>query len=235
MDRKVCVGIIAAAIEVDVEGVYRLVVGNNPGERDVPASDGIEFGSVQRYVGIQRAGYGDLLAGEAGEVRDVQVRSIEVDLNGAGIGECPFVEAGTGAEGDAPSRLRLKIGVLQARSGGTGIDAGSKDLPVSSIYVKIGSRELACEMRSGHRSLHGSLECCRTGQVERLSGGRGEETGDRPPSRLLDFYKSYHAAVRAQIALWHLADDNVRDRGRWVAKANRYLEIASGETRRRLA
>jgi aminoglycoside phosphotransferase family enzyme len=86
-----------------------------------------------------------------------------------------------------------------------------------------------------------SLECERLGamQVGRyILDKYGEETGDRPPSRLLDFYKSYHAAVRAQIALWHLADDNVRDRAHWVAKANRYLEIAIGggsETRRRLA
>jgi len=58
-----------------------------------------------------------------------------------------------------------------------------------------------------------------------------QETGDRPAEDLLLFYKSYHACVRAKIAVWHLKDEQIGDPGRWVAKATHYLNIASREWR----
>jgi aminoglycoside phosphotransferase family enzyme len=54
-----------------------------------------------------------------------------------------------------------------------------------------------------------------------------ETTGDRAPERLLTFYKRYHACVRAQLALWHLKEPNVRDTTPWTRKAKHYLELAS--------
>jgi aminoglycoside phosphotransferase family enzyme len=75
-----------------------------------------------------------------------------------------------------------------------------------------------------------ALECERLGAAEigefifnKYSG----ETGDTPARRLIEFYKSYHACVRARIAVSHLKDASVPDRPRWTAKANRYLEIVS--------
>ena len=49
-------------------------------------------------------------------------------------------------------------------------------------------------------------------------------TGDRPPERLLQFYKSYHACIRAKIAVWHLKD-GVRDTVQWTRKAKHYLQM----------
>ena len=76
-----------------------------------------------------------------------------------------------------------------------------------------------------------ALECERLGAPgigELIFGKYSEETGDRPSDGLLAFYKSYHACVRAKIAIWHLKDDGIKDRASWTAKANRYLNIVSG-------
>lgn len=51
-------------------------------------------------------------------------------------------------------------------------------------------------------------------------------TGDLPPSRLLDFYRSYRAGLRAKITIWHLRETPVRDPGRWPPLARRYLDLA---------
>ena len=76
-----------------------------------------------------------------------------------------------------------------------------------------------------------ALECERMGAIEigqLILKKYAEETGDWPSSGLLAFYKSYHACVRAKIAIWHLKDAGIHDRANWIAKANRYLEIVSG-------
>lgn len=51
-------------------------------------------------------------------------------------------------------------------------------------------------------------------------------TGDQPPTRLLDFYRSYRATLRAKITIWHLGETPVRDPARWPPLARRYLEVA---------
>jgi aminoglycoside phosphotransferase family enzyme len=74
-----------------------------------------------------------------------------------------------------------------------------------------------------------ALECERLGarQIgEWIVGKCNEETGDRPPETLLEFYKSYHACIRAQIAVWHLKDDNISNPAVWTEKAKRYLQLA---------
>ncbi len=56
----------------------------------------------------------------------------------------------------------------------------------------------------------------------------------RPPSpALVDFYQSYHAAVRAKLAVWHLLDPALHDRARWPAHASAYLRLAAGHLERR--
>jgi aminoglycoside phosphotransferase family enzyme len=73
-----------------------------------------------------------------------------------------------------------------------------------------------------------ALECERLGRPEignLLLSVYGKETGDLPPDRLLGFYRAYHSAVRAKIAIWHLKDSMV-DFSKWVGKAERYLRLA---------
>jgi len=75
-----------------------------------------------------------------------------------------------------------------------------------------------------------ALECERLGAPEigkRILNTYSEQADDWPASALLEFYRSYHACVRAKIAIWHLNDDNIQDRATWVAKAEQYLRMAA--------
>ena len=51
-------------------------------------------------------------------------------------------------------------------------------------------------------------------------------TGDTPDEALVAFYQSHRACVRAKIAAWHLDDDGVRERAKWLARAGEYLRLA---------
>lgn len=51
----------------------------------------------------------------------------------------------------------------------------------------------------------------------------GEITHDRPPAKLLSFYKSYWACLRAKLCVWHLADPLCRDPDKWSRLATDYL------------
>jgi aminoglycoside phosphotransferase family enzyme len=54
-----------------------------------------------------------------------------------------------------------------------------------------------------------------------------EATGDDPPAALVRFYKAYRATVRAKLSAWHLKDNpDPADQGKWIARAQRYLELA---------
>jgi uncharacterized protein len=53
-----------------------------------------------------------------------------------------------------------------------------------------------------------------------------QASGDRPPARLLDFYFSHHAMIRAIVALWHLDDPAVTEHSRWVRRAREYVRLA---------
>jgi aminoglycoside phosphotransferase family enzyme len=55
-----------------------------------------------------------------------------------------------------------------------------------------------------------------------------EDTGDDPPSALVRFYKSCRATLRAKLSAWHLKDHvDPADRTKWIARAQRYLELAA--------
>jgi aminoglycoside phosphotransferase family enzyme len=76
-----------------------------------------------------------------------------------------------------------------------------------------------------------ALECERLGSPEignLLLSVYSKETGDLPPNKLTRFYRAYHAAVRAKIAIWHLKDSMV-DVSKWVGKAEQYLRLAADE------
>lgn len=50
---------------------------------------------------------------------------------------------------------------------------------------------------------------------------------DRPPARLLRFYRCYRAALRARLTIEHLRDPAPRTPERWPRQARAYLDIAA--------
>jgi aminoglycoside phosphotransferase family enzyme len=54
----------------------------------------------------------------------------------------------------------------------------------------------------------------------------GDKLGERPPDRLLMFYRAFRAVLRARLALAHLLDPEPREPGKWEPLATRYLTIA---------
>lgn len=74
-----------------------------------------------------------------------------------------------------------------------------------------------------------ALECERLGAPcarGEIFGTYGLARGDRPDDRLVHFYQSVHACVRAQLALWHLRDPAPREPARWPVIARDYLRLA---------
>jgi len=58
-----------------------------------------------------------------------------------------------------------------------------------------------------------------------------EVTGDKPPEKLLHFYKSYRATLRAKITIWHIKDSDLRNLSKWSSLAREYLRLAEDYTR----
>jgi aminoglycoside phosphotransferase family enzyme len=76
-----------------------------------------------------------------------------------------------------------------------------------------------------------ALECERLGVPQAhdaIFGEYGRLTGDRPPRRLVHFYQSLRACVRARLAIRHLLDPAVRDPARWRDVCRSYLDLARG-------
>jgi aminoglycoside phosphotransferase family enzyme len=74
-----------------------------------------------------------------------------------------------------------------------------------------------------------ALECARLGAANLRSvilTTYAGATGDSPPDRLVHFYQSYRASVRAKIAVWHFNDPVVRDPHKWSEHARDYLRLA---------
>ncbi len=74
-----------------------------------------------------------------------------------------------------------------------------------------------------------ALECERLGSPEladAIFDLYGQASGDCPPQRLVDFYKSCRACLRAKLALWHLRDGEAAAADGWVALAREYLALA---------
>lgn len=57
-------------------------------------------------------------------------------------------------------------------------------------------------------------------------------SGDTAAEELIDFYKAFRACLRAKIAVWHIADHEVRDRDKWQRRAVDYLDLAESYTQR---
>jgi aminoglycoside phosphotransferase family enzyme len=74
-----------------------------------------------------------------------------------------------------------------------------------------------------------AMECERLGAMfvtDILFQTYCQATGDMPPDRLLNFYKSYRASLRAKLSIVHTKDPSVRDATKWRRRAQEYLQLA---------
>ncbi len=74
-----------------------------------------------------------------------------------------------------------------------------------------------------------SLECERLGGEDigkQLLESYGEISQDRPPARLIRFYKAYRACLRAKLAIWHMKEPGRLEAADWFARARSYLYLA---------
>jgi len=114
---------------------------------------------------------------------------------------------------------------------------GHGDLRPEHIYL--GARPLVLDSLEFNRAFRVvdpadevsflALECERLGARrpgEYILGRYEKLTGDRIPAKLLAFYKSERACVRAKIAILHLAETGARGAAKWRRRAIRYLKLA---------
>jgi aminoglycoside phosphotransferase family enzyme len=74
-----------------------------------------------------------------------------------------------------------------------------------------------------------SLECRRLGAGwigDELLSAYADRTGDRASVRLVPFYQSYHAVIRAAVAVWHLDDGALYRTDSWRERGSLYLRMA---------
>lgn len=53
-----------------------------------------------------------------------------------------------------------------------------------------------------------------------------EASGENVSAALVWFYKAFRACLRAKIAIWHIADHEVRNTEKWRRRAREYLDLA---------
>jgi len=73
-----------------------------------------------------------------------------------------------------------------------------------------------------------ALECRRleaTWIGEQLLSEYAQTSGELVLETLIAFYQSYHALVRAAVAVWHLDDEALHPSDRWRQRASRYLQL----------
>jgi aminoglycoside phosphotransferase family enzyme len=74
-----------------------------------------------------------------------------------------------------------------------------------------------------------AMECERLGATfagDELLEGYTETSGDRPPQRLLKFYRVYRACLRARLSIWHTRELERTQWPKWQARAREYLRLA---------
>jgi aminoglycoside phosphotransferase family enzyme len=75
-----------------------------------------------------------------------------------------------------------------------------------------------------------AMECERLGAVfvgRELFASYERLTHDAPPERLICFYKTYRACLRARLAIWHTHELEREDWPKWRDRANDYLRLAA--------
>ena len=74
-----------------------------------------------------------------------------------------------------------------------------------------------------------AVDCERLGapQVgERVIEWYRQLTNDNPTDRLLHFYKSFRACLKAKIAIWHTVDNSIHEHAKWIHRSKEYLHLA---------
>jgi aminoglycoside phosphotransferase family enzyme len=66
---------------------------------------------------------------------------------------------------------------------------------------------------------------------ERFIGAYRELAADDVPTKLMDFYTSSRAILRAKLAAWHTDDPEVDDHAAWLEQSRKYLELAQAHAR----
>ncbi len=130
------------------------------------------------HVRRQRTRHWHLLPGELHQILDIQLRGVEIDLQGTLLREGPFVQTGAGVEGDLSMRGGFQIGVLQAGQRWIHIHIGSQHTPLGSVDFELRGGQLPGQMRGAGRSAHRALKERRAGKPQRLSRC-AEEIRDR--------------------------------------------------------
>jgi aminoglycoside phosphotransferase family enzyme len=73
------------------------------------------------------------------------------------------------------------------------------------------------------------MECERLGAAfigDRVFDIYQQVTKDHPPEKLICFYKSCRASLRAKLAIWHLKDSQIQQQSKWIQRAKEYLQLA---------
>jgi len=133
--------------------------------------------------------------------------------------------------------LRGQRGVLEQRAHERRILEGHGDLRPEHVYIGPPAMVIDClEFNAALRLVdpvdeigYLAMECERFGAPaigECVLAAYAARTGDRPSAALLHFYMSLRACVRARLAIWHLRDEMVADRAKWIERARDYLRHA---------
>jgi len=137
-----------------------------------------------------------------------------------------------------PAALRTQAATLERRAGERRIVEGHGDLRPEPVCIGPEPLFIDClEFNREWRLLDPADELAYLAMECEFAGAPWigevaletyrEATGDEPPAALVGFYKAYRAAVRAKLSAWHLKDHpDPADQGKWIARAQRYLELA---------
>jgi aminoglycoside phosphotransferase family enzyme len=77
-----------------------------------------------------------------------------------------------------------------------------------------------------------AMECERLGAAfigDRVLDIYQQVTKDHPPEKLIRFYKSCRASLRAKLAIWHLKDSQIQQPSKWIQRAGQGISPASRE------
>lgn len=94
----------------------------------------------------------------------------------------------------------------------------SRELRVLDTVDELGFLALECEMVGAPELGRALLDAY---------GVQAGEVQDAPHAALIHFYQSFRAAIRAYIAIHHLAEERYRESPKWLAKTHRYLQLAA--------
>ncbi len=217
LDRAIAEGTVG---KEDLARVIRRLAAFFAAAKRLPMSDQAYLSRLRRQIRINAC---ELLAPDLGlsrpRVREVEAMQLEFLARQSGV------LAGRG------SRLIEGHGDLRPEHIFLGVPSASD--PLMHRACVIDCLEFDANLRRldpAEEIAFLALECKRLG-AERLAdvliGGYRGAAGDPAPQALFHFYMSRRAAVRAQIAAWHLRDEAFAGEARlWRAHAHAYLRNA---------